>query len=523
MGLPARTMLTADPADGHRALIDRVPVGLMWLGEGGAPLRWNDQAEAFLRTPTGPRLQETIERLRQACGATQTCVQTQFELSKTERLHVAVAPDAVAGHFMVVLDRQKLEKARAEASVLRAVLKAVGGSVSRHDAVRRALEAVRASLPLAQLAFFELDSLGQQLSCTAWAGLSTHEAAAIGPVSANPADNLVAIALKHRRTVHVSDVAKAPAKLPFVAQDGLAVVLLPLGARGPRGVLYVSAMPDVLNEGGLRLVQALGDAIAALLDLASLEAEAARAREIASQRDRLATIGQLVAGVAHEINNPLAFLKSNLHSLKQEVDDLRERNNASQLGEVDDIVSESLDGVQRIEALVQALKGTARQRNEKVRFDPARAVNEAVTIFRGAKKSECEIACDIGSLPEVLGSPSALGQVVLNLLQNGLDAMSALERHRRKIEISAKAEGSVVYLTVRDHGTGIPPQVQERMYDAFFTTKEVGKGTGLGLYICKEIVEAMGGHMEFTSGPEGTIFHLIVPCADSINDAKSNE
>jgi C4-dicarboxylate-specific signal transduction histidine kinase len=227
----------------------------------------------------------------------------------------------------------------------------------------------------------------------------------------------------------------------------------------------------------------------------------------------LATIGQLVAGVAHEINNPLAFLKSNLNSLKQEVADLRLQHGSVQLGEFDEIVAESIDGVGRIETLVQALKGTARNRNEKIRFDPARAVNEAVTIFRGAKKSECEIVCELTPLPEVLGSPSALGQVVLNLLQNGLDAMSTVERPRRKLELRAQLAGEFVSVTVRDYGTGIPLHVQARMYDAFFTTKGVGKGTGLGLSICKEIAEGLGGRLEFVSDGQGTTFELVIPSA----------
>lgn len=79
------------------------------------------------------------------------------------------------------------------------------------------------------------------------------------------------------------------------------------------------------------------------------------------------------------------------------------------LGELDEIVAESLDGVGRIETLVQALRGTARKRNEKIRYDPARAVGEAVTIFRGATKSECEIACELGQLPDLIGSPRRAG------------------------------------------------------------------------------------------------------------------
>jgi len=275
----------------------------------------------------------------------------------------------------------------------------------------------------------------------------------------------------------------------------------------------VTAPIEALGEGQVRLVQALADAIGAVTDIAVIEASAARALEVATQRDRLATIGQLVAGVAHEINNPLAFLKSNLHSLKAEIGDLRaaKAQLPAAMSEVEEIVSESIEGVSRIETLVQALKGTARKRDEKIRFDGARAIGEALTIFKGAKKSECEITSSVPALPELVGSPSALGQVVLNLLQNGLDAMSGLERRRRRLELHAVAQGRQVRLTVRDHGTGIPPEVQQRMFDAFFTTKDVGKGTGLGLSICNEIVHEMGGTLEFETGPHGTAFHVVLP------------
>ncbi len=200
--------------------------------------------------------------------------------------------------------------------------------------------------------------------------------------------------------------------------------------------------------------------------------------------------------------------------MRSEVADLRSSVSGfpASASELDEIISESIEGVSRIETIVQALKGTARRRDEKIRFDPARAIQEAMTIFKGAKKSECEVAATIPSLPEVVGSPSALGQVILNLLQNGLDAMAVVERKRRKLEVSACSlpEGRLK-VTVQDHGSGIPVEVQKHMFEAFFTTKGVGKGTGLGLSICKEIVEEMGGWIEFESAETGTAFHLMLP------------
>jgi C4-dicarboxylate-specific signal transduction histidine kinase len=496
---------------GFRALVDALPVGMVWLDQGGRPVDWNETAEIFLGCGAGPRLEEAIARLHAACAVTGTCVQTHFELSSAERLQISVAPDRIPQSFLVVLDRQKLEKARTEASVLRAVLKAIASGHSRRDALQKALDTVSASLPVGRLAFFELDPHGRFLGCVASAGLTDVELERLEPVPNDPAQSLMAVALQHQKPVHVADLASSPGKLPLESSPGTSAVLVPVGFRGACGVLYVSATADVLNEGVLRVVQALGDAVGAVLDLVALEAEAARAREVAAQRDRLATIGQLVAGVAHEINNPLAFLKSNLHSLKAELSDRKAVVDPE--SEVDDIVAESLEGVSRIETIVQALKGTARKTQEKIRFDPARSVTEAVTIFRGAKKAECEIDCQLPPLPEVVGSPSAIGQVALNLMQNGLDAMGAQARQARKLEIRGRTHEDRVFLAFRDHGCGIPPEVQRRMFDAFYTTKDPGKGTGLGLYICKEIVEGMGGQLRFVTGPDGTTFECELPAA----------
>jgi signal transduction histidine kinase len=495
---------------GFRELIDALPVGMMWLDHAGRAVDWNESAEVFLGCAAGPRLEETIRQLHAACAVSGSPKQTSFELSSAERLHLSVAPDRTPRFYLVVLDRQKLEKARTEASVLRAVLKSIASGHARRDALQKALDTVSESLPVGQLAFFELDIHGRHFCCVASAGLSDVDLARLETVANDPGVTLMAVALQHQKPVHVADVSASPGALPFGAPPGTSAVLVPVGSRASRGVLYVSAPADVLNEGVLRVVQALGDALGAVLDLVTLEAEAARAREVAAQRDRLATIGQLVAGVAHEINNPLAFLKSNLHSLKAE---LSERRVAAPDpdSEVDEIVAESLEGVSRIETLVQALKGTARKTQERIRFDPARSATEAVTIFRGAKRSECEIDCQVPSLPEVLGSPSAVGQVVLNLMQNGLDAMAGLERPRRRLEIRGRTDQAKVFLTVRDQGGGIPAEVQQRMYDAFYTTKDPGKGTGLGLYLCKEIIETMGGQLRYTTGPEGTTFECELP------------
>jgi C4-dicarboxylate-specific signal transduction histidine kinase len=494
---------------GFRTLVDSLPVGLLWLDETGKALQWNEIAEGLLHSANGVRLEELIERLVVACRTTQTCIQTAMELTGTDRVQVAVAPDRTPGTYLVVLDRQRLERARTEASVLRGVLKAVASTSSREEALQKALETVHSALSATHLAFFELDEARLRLACVASSGLSPDEITDAVALRNNADTSLLAATLQYGQPITLPDLSKHEGQVPFRTGTGLKAVMYPVRGRGSQGVLYVSTR-DTLTDGFLRLCAALADAVGAVLDLATLEREANRAREVATQRDRLATIGQLVAGVAHEINNPLAFLKSNLHSLRVDLDDLR-AGKIDPMSEVNEIVTESLEGVSRIETIVQALKGTARKKDERIRFEPTRAVNEAITIFRGAHKQDCDIDCSgLTPIPEVMGSPSALGQVTLNLLQNGLDSMSTFERRKRKLVICSKVDGDRLVISYRDHGTGIPLDVQKRMFDAFYTTKDPGKGTGLGLAISKEIAESMGGSLTFTTGSDGTCFELTL-------------
>lgn len=505
--LPQRSEVSST-MEGFRSLIDELPVGLVWLSEHGEALQWNQPAAVLLDSLHGPRLEALIDRLRIASLTTRTCIQTTLELSGSERVRVALAPDRTPGQYLVVLDRQRLEKARTEASVLRAVLKAVSSSADRKQALQRALEAVHGALAATHLSFFELTKDGTRYTCAAASGLEDCDLLSDALV-ARPESSIIASVAAGQRIITVADVSKT-AHLPFIAEPGLSAVFLPVTARSLGGVLSV-ATREGLGESVLRLCAALADAVGAVLDLSTLEQEAIRAREVATQRDRLATIGQLVAGVAHEINNPLAFLKSNLNSLRVDLDEIKGLKHGA-VNEADEIVAESLEGVSRIETIVQALKGTSRKKDERVRFDPGRAVAEAITIFKGAHKQDCDVdSSSLTQLPEVMGSPSALGQVTLNLLQNGLDAMNARERKQRKLIVASRVDDNEILLSFRDHGTGIPLEVQKRMFDAFYTTKDPGKGTGLGLAICKEISESMGGRLCFTTGPDGTCFELAIP------------
>jgi PAS domain S-box-containing protein len=292
-------------------------------------------------------------------------------------------------------------------------------------------------------------------------------------------------------------------------------VLTPQGRKVPCEV-SVSATPEGEGHSVVR---------ATFRDITSrraLEAEVVRARDIATQREKLAAIGLLATGVAHEINNPLSYVKCNIEMMASYVEqltaqvakivnleksDVGEQSLKGILKEMQDIALESREGVDRIANIVRALKGMARsQGSDKAVFDPGKAIEDAVLIFRGAKKS-CTVEMDIGPVPMLRGSPGGLGQVLLNLMDNAMDAMNGAGT----IRLQASSIGKKMRLCVSDDGPGIPKEIRERIFEPFFTTKEVGKGTGLGLYICWEAVKQMGGEISFETSPQGTTFTIDLP------------
>jgi signal transduction histidine kinase len=158
-----------------------------------------------------------------------------------------------------------------------------------------------------------------------------------------------------------------------------------------------------------------------------------------------------------------------------------------------------------------------------VEFDPAAALREAVLIFERAKLGTCTITLGIGdeppalqsgsdatskgTLPAVLGSPGGLSQVLLNLMDNALDAMGGNGR----LEITARHSATAVEICVRDHGPGIADEARAHLFEPYFSTKDDGKGSGLGLYLSKEILESGGGSLTYQTGPQGTTFVVALP------------
>ena len=229
-----------------------------------------------------------------------------------------------------------------------------------------------------------------------------------------------------------------------------------------------------------------------------------RARLI--ERDQLASLGRLVAGVAHEINNPLAAVTGMLELLKDIVGE-REHVGPQDTQVLRELILECESAADRIRQLVFSLKDLGRTGvREALLFDPARMLRDAVRLFAAAKRGRCRVELSASALLAVRGSSARLGQVIINLLQNGLDAAG----DGSTLVVRGDACNGEVRILVSDDGPGIPADVASRVFEPFFSTKG-GEGMGLGLSICREIVADMGGTIDFETGPTGTTFRVLLP------------
>jgi signal transduction histidine kinase len=263
------------------------------------------------------------------------------------------------------------------------------------------------------------------------------------------------------------------------------------------------------------------------------------------QSEKMASLGQMVAGVAHEINTPLGYVKNNIEMLEMQSDaahalivactgladaltsptateaDLQARLTALQTLRAESDLAEPADlaklfadtrfGVDQISELVMNLKDFSRlDRAAADDVDLNECLDSAVMLARNVLKNRVEVVRQYGALPRISCMPSQLNQVFLNMLSNAAQAIEGPGRVLLKTEV----EGDWLKVTVQDTGKGIPADVLPRIFDPFFTTKPVGQGTGLGLSISYQIVQQHGGDIRVTSQPgKGTRFTVRLPLA----------
>jgi signal transduction histidine kinase len=253
------------------------------------------------------------------------------------------------------------------------------------------------------------------------------------------------------------------------------------------------------------------------------------------QSEKMASLGQLAAGVAHEINNPIGFVNSNLGTLKHYIADLFVALSAYEESEwemtsetrevlaelkrkidivylredVGNLLSESMDGLQRVKRIVQDLKDFSHVGEEEKQWASLeQGLDSTLNVIWNELKYKAEVVKEYAGIPKIECIPSQLNQVFMNLLMN---AGQAIEDHGR-ITIRTGQEDEHVWVEVEDTGKGIKPEHMAHIFDPFFTTKPVGTGTGLGLSLSYGIVQKHGGRIEVRSEPgKGSVFRVVLP------------
>ncbi len=271
------------------------------------------------------------------------------------------------------------------------------------------------------------------------------------------------------------------------------------------------------------------------LEIAYNELKSAQSRIL--QSEKMASIGQLAAGIAHEINNPIGFIGGNLRSLEKyinkfiefmkgqsevikefkitpSIEELYEKKKKLKIDyiteDIRELIKESLDGTERVAKIVQDLKGFSRIDDgaDLRRADINEAIDRTLNIVWNEIKYKAEVIKEYGDIPEILCYPQQLTQVFMNLLVN---ASQAIEKYG-EIIIKTWYDRNSVYISIGDTGCGIKEEYLNKIFEPFFTTKEVGKGTGLGLSIIYDIIKKHKGDItvESTVG-KGTVFTVKIP------------
>lgn len=273
-------------------------------------------------------------------------------------------------------------------------------------------------------------------------------------------------------------------------------------------------------------------------ELTQLNAQLSETQDKLMQSERMASIGQLAAGVAHEINNPIGFIFSNFGTLERYLSDLfkmlsayeaaesalagtpvgaelkalREKIELDYLKEdIPSLMAESKDGITRVRNIVQNLKDFSRvDASQKwVQADVHHGLDSTLNIVNNEIKYKAEVVKLYGEIPDIECLPSELNQVFMNLLVN---AAHAIRAERGIITIRTGTQDGQVWIEIQDNGEGIPKENLGRIFDPFFTTKPVGKGTGLGLSLSYGIVKKHCGVIDvFSEAGVGTRFRVTLP------------
>lgn len=357
-----------------------------------------------------------------------------------------------------------------------------------------------------------------------------HERVAVG-------ERISGWVLAHDQPQMVLGDSSSDPRLDGVQRTAPASVGLCLPLRGRDRVVGVACVTRYENEDpftrdAIDLGLLLGGEVARAIEREDAAEEQMNLERNLMRRDKLVTIGELASGVAHEINNPMGYVSSNVSSLAEYLDEvlplLRSLASGRDKGTVERVLQqasavdldfilsdlpvclrETMEGVDRVLTIVSDLKAFARDDGEaKELGDVNQILDSTVSILWNQIKYKAELVRDYGELPAIPCFPSRLGQVFLNLIYN---AAQAVDRGGRIVLRTGTTQDSV-FVEIEDNGQGMEPDVLDQIFEPFYTTKPRGVGTGLGLSIARKIVDQHDGRIEATSiGGKGSTFRLELP------------
>lgn len=304
---------------------------------------------------------------------------------------------------------------------------------------------------------------------------------------------------------------------------------------GDAAPLAVNCSPRYDHEGrlvGLVLIgRPIGELRRAYRDLDHAHQKLRRTQQQLVISEKMAALGRLVAGVAHELNNPISFVFGNMHALKRYGERITEYLHAidggdkqGRLGElraklkIDRILSDigplvegTLEGAERVADIVQELRRfSSSQKEEPQPFDLVQTVRTASQWVVKAARHKPDIVLDAPVQLEIVGRKGPVHQIVVNLVQNAVDVMAG--RSTAPIEVTCGRKSGEAFVRVRDHGPGLRDADMDRIFEPFYTTKPLGEGTGLGLYVSYGLAQELGGRLDVANDLEGgAIFTLIFP------------
>ncbi len=246
------------------------------------------------------------------------------------------------------------------------------------------------------------------------------------------------------------------------------------------------------------------------------------------EAEKMASVGQLAAGVAHEINNPIGFIASNLNAAKEYVDDLQELHctlqqsgkldnldsyNKSEVNEIFDdfksLLQESSNGTKRVATIVADLKAFSNvDQSEEALICLSESIEQVARVFLASVGSKVNLNCDITKLRKTWCKPGHINQLLLNLLHNAAEAISEDEQ----VTLGCRMQNDKIVLRVEDNGAGMDEETLRKAFEPFYTTRQVGSGTGLGLTVSRDIVNAHDGEICVTSKlNKGTKVEIFLP------------